>query len=257
MDVTAGSKIPGSKNRSRRPTGDGRRWLVGAGLGGLLLIAAACGSSGAAPAPSTQGTTVPVAHTTGVVTVATAKVGALGTVLVDQRGMTLYRFTPDGTGKTTCTGACAAAWPPFTVPSGSRLSAGAGVPRSALGTIVRPGGGRQVTFKGLPLYRFSGDTKAGQAKGQGVAGTWFVVPPSGAPAVQPHTVPPATTPATAPATAPPATAPPATAPPTMAPPATAPPATAPPATAPPATAPPATAPPATTPPTTAGGGYGY
>jgi predicted lipoprotein with Yx(FWY)xxD motif len=253
MDVTAGSKIPGTKNRSRRRTGDGRRWLAGAGLGGLLLVAAACGSSGAAPAPTTKGTTVPVAHTTGVVTVASAKVGALGTVLVDQRGMTLYRFTPDGTTKTTCTGACAAAWPPLTVPSGSRLSAGAGVPRSALGTIVRPGGGRQVTFKGLPLYRFSGDTTAGQAKGQGVAGTWFVVSPSGAPAVQPHTAPAATTPATAP----PATAPSATAPPATAPPATTPPTMAPPATAPPATAPPATAPPATTPPTTAGGGYGY
>ena len=43
-----------------------------------------------------------------------------------------------------------------------------------LGTIKRPEGKTQVTFKGLPLYTFAADTKPGEAKGEGIkdVGTW-------------------------------------------------------------------------------------
>lgn len=43
-----------------------------------------------------------------------------------------------------------------------------------LGTIKRPDGGIQVTYKGLPLYTFTEDKRPGQIKGQGVkdVGTW-------------------------------------------------------------------------------------
>ena len=121
-------------------------------------------------------------RTASAVTVKTAHSATLGTILVDQSGLTLYRYTPDGTGKTTCTGACAAAWPPLTLPSGATHAVpGAGVTASALGTITRPGGALQVTFQGMPLYRFAGDKKVGQTSGQGVAGTWFVVSPTTTP----------------------------------------------------------------------------
>jgi predicted lipoprotein with Yx(FWY)xxD motif len=225
--------------------------LVGGTLVALLLVASACGSTGAST-PTTKARTAPALARSATASVATVASGSLGTILVDSSGRTLYRYTPDGTGKTTCTGACATAWPPLTVPSGTTHVVGSGgVTASELGTITRPGGTLQVTFEGIPLYRFAGDTAAGQTKGQGVAGIWFVVTVS-RPASSPT---PTTTTATAarsgdsaPVTAPPATAAPVTAPPVTAPPATAPPATAPPTTA--------TAPPVTT--TTApSGGYGY
>src|SRR6202030_1839167 len=98
----------------------------------------------------------------------------LGTVLVDQNGFTLYRFTQDSRGMSSCTGACASLWPPLMAPSGARLRAGARVDTAKLGVITRSGGGRQVTYGGDPLYRFSGDKQPGQAHGQGIAGVWFV-----------------------------------------------------------------------------------
>jgi hypothetical protein len=44
-----------------------------------------------------------------------------------------------------------------------------------LKTIVRPDGGRQVTYSDWPLYTFSGDNRPGDTNGQGVMGNWFVV----------------------------------------------------------------------------------
>jgi predicted lipoprotein with Yx(FWY)xxD motif len=249
--------LVGSSRRSR--------WLVGGSLGALLLIASACGSSGATTSTTKAGS--PTRGTSATVTVKTASSPTLGMILVDQSGQTLYRYTPDGTGKTTCTGECATAWPPLTLPSGTTHAGAAdGVTATALGTVTRPGGALQVTFDGMPLYRFLGDTKSGDTKGQGVDGTWFVVSPTATPAAAPAA--PASGSSSPTSTAAPtaaarsggatsATAPPVTSPPATSPPATAPPATAPPATAPPATSPPATSPPATSPPTTAGGGYGY
>jgi predicted lipoprotein with Yx(FWY)xxD motif len=243
--------------------------LVGGTLVALLLLASACGSSGASTTTTTRAGTAPASARSGTASVTTIASGSLGTILVDSSGRTLYRYTPDGTGKTTCTGACATAWPPLTVPSGTTHVVGSGgVTASELGTITRPGGTLQVTFEGMPLYRFAGDTAAGQTKGQGVAGTWFVVTvsrPASASASAPTTTtaaaasPSSRSGGSAPVTAPPATAPPMTTPPATAAPVTAPP-HAQPTTAPPTTttAPPATTtpPPATT--TTApAGGYGY
>jgi len=263
------SPAASSEGRHRRST-PRRRVLVGGALVVIGLAAAACGSSAASSLTSS--------HSSGakatLVTVGSATNGHLGAILVDQSGRTLYRYTPDGVGKTTCTGTCATIWPPLTLPSGTtHVTATGGVTSSKLGTIVRPGGTLQVTFAGMALYLYSGDNGPGQVNGQGVAGTWFVVSPTAkaattkAAAPTTSTAPTSATPTTAPASMPPvtapatahaATSPPAAAPPVTATPATAPPATSPPATSPPATSPPATSPPATSPPTTqGGGGYGY
>lgn len=234
-----------------RPTRTSR-WLVGGTLVALLLVASACGSTGASTTTTRAGT-APASTRSGTASVTTVASGSLGTILVDSSGRTLYRYTPDGTGKTTWTGACATAWPPLTVPSGTTHVVGSGgVTASELGTITRPGGTLQVTFEGMPLYRFTGDTAAGQTKGQGVAGIWFVVTVSRPASASAPTTTTAASPSSrsggsAPVTAPPATAPPMTAPPTTAPPTTAPPTTAPPTTT--------TAPPVTT--TAPAGGYGY
>jgi predicted lipoprotein with Yx(FWY)xxD motif len=43
-----------------------------------------------------------------------------------------------------------------------------------LGTIRRPEGTLQVTYRGLPLYTFASDKKPGQVKGEGLkdVGVW-------------------------------------------------------------------------------------
>jgi predicted lipoprotein with Yx(FWY)xxD motif len=101
------------------------------------------------------------------------------TVLVDQTGKTLYRFTHEKARHVACTGGCAAAWPPLLVGAGLKPLAGLGVSRLHLGTIRRPDGKLQVTYWGFPLYRFSGDAKPGDAKGQGYGKAWFAIRPSG------------------------------------------------------------------------------
>jgi predicted lipoprotein with Yx(FWY)xxD motif len=106
-----------------------------------------------------------------------------GHALVDRRGFALYLFTHDPRGATTCHGACAAAWPPYLVTT--RHLAAQGEARTALvGTIRRPDGHLQVTYRGHPLYYYVGDRQPHQVLCQAVAefgGTWYVVAPGGSP----------------------------------------------------------------------------
>jgi predicted lipoprotein with Yx(FWY)xxD motif len=101
------------------------------------------------------------------------------TILVDQSGRTLYHITSDTGRHVTCSGACATIWPPLVIPKGTTPSAGPGIVKSKLGTITRPDGRIQVTYAGLTLYRYSGDSKAGQAKGEGFMKLWYVSNPAG------------------------------------------------------------------------------
>src|SRR5262249_58062812 len=104
---------------------------------------------------------------------------------------------------TTCTDQCAGAWPPLTVTT--TPVAGSGVTASLLSTIATSIG-KQVTYAGHPLYRFSGDQAAGQTNGFGSGGVWWVLAPDGSKIVPP--APPTTqAPAAAAPTAPPTEAP--------------------------------------------------
>jgi predicted lipoprotein with Yx(FWY)xxD motif len=91
--------------------------------------------------------------------------------------MTLYRYDKDepNPSKWTCSGACAKTWIPVIVPESVQTS---GVEKSLLGTVHRDGR-PQLTLAGWPLYRYVGDTAAGQANGQGKDGAWYAVAPSG------------------------------------------------------------------------------
>ena len=97
-----------------------------------------------------------------------------GTVLASSRGLTLYYYTEDkpGSGKSVCTGSCASAWPPLAAPV--RAPAGVRLP-GPLGMITRPGGLRQVTINGYPIYTYAGDKAPGQASGNGIGGAWHVI----------------------------------------------------------------------------------
>ncbi len=149
------------------------------------LLATACGSAAAASSPSAPASSAPAAGSpasapaTG--TVITTHAGSAGTFLTNGPGRTVYLWARDGMNMSACSGACAAAWPP--VPATGTLTATGGAKASDLGTITRPGGTRQVTYDGHPLYYFAGDSAAGQANGQGsdnFGAKWWLVAPSGA-----------------------------------------------------------------------------
>jgi len=108
-------------------------------------------------------------------TVMTASNARLGTIVVDNGGMTLYTLTSNGRA-VACTGQCLNFWPPLTVPSGTTPTGGPGT--GTLGTTTAANGSRQVTINGLPVHRFSGDSGAGMTNGQGIhsfGGVWQVV----------------------------------------------------------------------------------
>jgi predicted lipoprotein with Yx(FWY)xxD motif len=113
-------------------------------------------------------------------TVGARPVPKLGkTVAVDSRGMTLYSLSTETTKHLLCSsGACTAEWPPLTVASRhSALKAGKAV-HGKLGVFRRSNGTWQVTINGRPAYRFSGDSKPGDANGQGIkdfGGTWHAI----------------------------------------------------------------------------------
>ncbi len=105
-----------------------------------------------------------------------------GRILFDGRGFVLYTFSHDPRGRSSCTGACAKAWPPFLVKRSP--SAGAGARASLLGTVHRADGTLQATYAGRPLYYYVGDSKAGQILCQHVSefgGLWLVVRANGMP----------------------------------------------------------------------------
>jgi predicted lipoprotein with Yx(FWY)xxD motif len=157
-----------------------RKTLGLALLAGLTLALAACGGGGQPASPA--GTEAPAAPSPAApaqqqAAVATAD-SPLGQTLVDAEGRTLYAFTRDKGGESSCYGDCAATWPALTVDGDP--AAGDGVEASLLATAERKDGSAQVTYKGMPLYHFSGDQRPGDTNGQGVGGSWFLVAPDGA-----------------------------------------------------------------------------
>ena len=190
----------------------------------MAVALAACGKSASHKLAASSSATSTTAVSAGAINVSNS---ALGKILVDAQGRTLYHNTKESASVIVCTGSCASTWPPLVAPG----ALAAGVP-GALGTVSRPDGTTGVTYGGEPLYRFSGDSAPGDTNGQGVGGVWFVV--TAAAASSPATTGPPVTAATAtskPATPsqPAVTHPPATTAPT-APPATSPPTTHPPTT---------------------------
>ncbi|MFJ6197031.1 hypothetical protein [Micromonospora sp. NPDC092111] len=106
------------------------------------------------------------------------KVARMGNVVLDQDGFILYRFDKDSADppSSNCVDKCAQVWPPALTDGNPQLQ---GVSDDKVGTVTRQDGTRQITIGGWPVYRYIGDKKPGQWKGQAVGGTWFVVDPNG------------------------------------------------------------------------------
>ena len=167
------------------------RWFVPAGLAGVALIAAACGSSSpsgtSSPAsqPSSSSSAASPAAASGNALKA-ATIGGIK-VVTNAKGFTVYSFVPDTATKSNCNGSCATYWPPVKGPA----TAGAGV-TGKLGTITRSDGSTQATYNGHPLYTYVSDSAPGQDKGNGLnlsGGVWHVVPVSGGAAAAAHSSP--------------------------------------------------------------------
>jgi predicted lipoprotein with Yx(FWY)xxD motif len=145
------------------------------------VVIAGCGSSSSS---STSGSTSTGSESNSVTTsgggsgtVAGGEVAGLGTVLVDSNGMTVYEFTEDSGATSNCYGECETAWPPVT--ASGKPTAGEGAMSADLGTTKRKDGTLQVTYKGHPLYTFSGDQAPGEANGSELDGTWFALNEAG------------------------------------------------------------------------------
>jgi predicted lipoprotein with Yx(FWY)xxD motif len=148
----------------------------------LLLLAAACGSSSKSSSSSSSAASKPAKSTAEAkappVVIAT-KHTKLGTVLAaGPKRMTVYLFEADNGPRSHCTGACATAWPPVV----GKPSASGAAQEPSLGTITRPDGNTQVTYKGHPLYFFIKDKDNGDAYGEAVkqfGAEWYVLNPAG------------------------------------------------------------------------------
>ena len=100
----------------------------------------------------------------------TATDATKGKYMTDFQGMTLYTYDKDTAGVSNCADQCAVAWPVYT----SGATAEKVLPTN-ITVITRNDGSKQFAWKGMPLYYFASDKKAGDINGDGVGGVWHIV----------------------------------------------------------------------------------
>ena len=153
-----------------------RRNFLGSALALPAFAVAIAGCGGGGNTPQARATP---ATPRGAATVDVRSTN-MGKVLVDSQGRTLYLFEKDKGTRSTCSGACASAWPPFRTSGGPK--AGTGVKASLLGTTARSDGKPEVTYNGHPLYYYAGDQNAGDTNGEGLTqfgAPWYAVSAAG------------------------------------------------------------------------------
>lgn len=162
--------------------GDDSTDSSGAGDTGYGAAATTTTVVAATPAVTTPDTatsdtaTSDTATATGATTLQLAS-GALGTILVDNEGNTLYLYAKDTPNAPACDAGCLGSWPALV--SDGAATVGEGLGLDDVGTVTAADGSTQVTFYGHPLYHFAGDAAPGDANGQGLGGVWFAVDAEG------------------------------------------------------------------------------
>lgn len=150
-------------------------------LASLSLLAAACGSDDDSAADDTAADDTAAddaaADDAAASTPADLQLSEsdLGEILVDAAGRTLYLFTPDAQGDSTCYDDCEANWPVIR----ELAEVGDGLDASLLGTVERTDGSSQATYNGWPLYLFINDAAPGDANGQGINDVWWAIDADG------------------------------------------------------------------------------
>ncbi|HWZ34577.1 MAG TPA: hypothetical protein VNW51_00375, partial [Mucilaginibacter sp.] len=99
---------------------------------------------------------------------------ALGSIITDKDGRSVYFFSKDAGSASVCAGQCAVTWPPFYK---ENPVIGAGLVASDFAVITRADGAKQTTYKGWPLYYYSGDANAGDTKGDAYVKLWAIAKP--------------------------------------------------------------------------------
>lgn len=143
----------------------------------LAMLVAACGGGADTTTVAPVATAAPTPTTAAPATSTDLEVAdtALGEILVDGSGRTLYLFVPDAQGDSTCYDECEQNWPPLT----GEPAAGEGIDATLIGSTTRTDGAVQATFNGWPLYYFGGDAATGDTNGQGLNDVWYVVSTAG------------------------------------------------------------------------------
>ena len=152
--------------------------LVVAGAVAIAMAATTAVALGATH--TTTGAAFQTTHSTSAGAKVAVANTALGRVLVDSRGRTLYLFGKDRHGRSACSGKCAGFWPPL-ITSGKPL-AKAGAKASLLGTTKRADGRLQVTYNHHPLYTFVKDIRKGQTNGEELdvfGAEWYAISAAG------------------------------------------------------------------------------
>lgn len=161
-------------------------------LAALVISLAGCGDGGGSDSigASESGTTDPAAEDEATEEEDRPKKGSwgvafgaegdpLGLIIYDLAGHTLYTYSKDQGGKSSCYGACAKTWPPALTEGETR--AGGEAVAAKVSTTKRRDGTVQITYAGHPLYRYSGDKQV-EVKGHGresFGGMWFAIRPNG------------------------------------------------------------------------------
>jgi predicted lipoprotein with Yx(FWY)xxD motif len=103
-------------------------------------------------------------------TAAAAPAAPVKGVLASPSGATLYTFDKDAanSGKSTCNGPCATAWPPLAAQASD-------APSGDYTIVTRDDGSKQWAYKGRPLYTFSKDAKNGDTTGDNFKNVWHVI----------------------------------------------------------------------------------
>ena len=158
---------------------------VATAVAGVTVLVAACGSSGATaggataagPSAGSTASLTPTADKLATISIASTPDGSH----LVAGGRAIYLWTGDRGSTSSCTGACAKAWPPV-LTSGGTPRVSAGITSAALATTRRGHGEEQVTYHGHPLYSFAADSGRGTAGGQGsdaFGARWYLITPAG------------------------------------------------------------------------------
>ena len=142
-----------------------------------VFLAIALASAAGAATVASANPDIRAAHSSRAATVQLRHT-SLGSILVSSSGRTLYEFTRDHGGKSSCAAisGCSEVWP--SLRTSGRPTAGSGIKASLLSTTS----GKQVTYAGHPLYTYSGDSGPGATHYVGAkqfGGTWYALTASG------------------------------------------------------------------------------
>lgn len=111
---------------------------------------------------------------------ANATVGS--NILVDSSGRAVYNFIFDAQGEANCLTGCAIVWPHEYFSNLTQSDLGTGLSIADFATVANSDGGMQTTYKGHPLYVYTGDTKTAgvwSVTGNNVeGGVWFAGQPN-------------------------------------------------------------------------------